>query len=72
MSNTDFDFLNNEYDLEYEKINFLLDFNKNLGNYNVPNNYQINNYSDFKSFTELVENFKYDVKTFNPSFCFLF
>ena len=71
MSNTDFDFLNNDYDLEYEKTNFLLDFNKNLSNYNVPNNYQINNYSDFKSFTELVLNFKYDVKTFNPSLLWL-
>ena len=49
MSNNNFDFLNNDYDLEYEKTNFLLEFNKNLSNYNVPNNYQINNYSDFKS-----------------------
>lgn len=71
MSNNNFDFLNNDYDLEYEKTNFLLEFNKNLSNYNVPNNYQINNYSDFKSFTELVENSKHNIKTFNPSLFWL-
>lgn len=68
MSDTiNFDFLNNEYDLEYEKTKFFLEFNKNLSNYNVPSNYQINNYNDFKSFTELILNYENSINFLNPT-----
>ena len=53
-----------QVELSSEKIRICL----NITDFN---NYQINNYSDFKSFTELVLNFKYDVKTCNPSLLWL-
>lgn len=56
-----FDYLNNSYDLEYEKTKFFLDINTNLKKYNIPSDIVINNLSEFDSFNKLVTNF-----TVNP------
>lgn len=64
-SNSSFDYVNKNYDLEYEKTKFLLDVNSKLKSLNVPSDISINNISEFNSFNTMVQNFT--VNPLNPS-----
>lgn len=58
VDTTGFDYLNNNYDLEYEKTKFLLDFGSKLKTLGVPQDLFVNNISEFNSFNTLVKNFR--------------
>lgn len=51
-----FDYLNNTYDVEYEKTSFLLNMNSEIRQFNIPSEININNISELNGLKSLLDN----------------